>query len=306
MFTVMIKEITSNQKLPFSGALFTAFICILFGSNAVAIKITLEGVGVFTTAGLRFGMASLAISLWALSTNKSFKIRKGQFYHLLIIGMIFFVQLSLFYLGISKTNASRATLFANLQPFFLLVLAHYFISGDQVSKKKLLGILVGFSGVAFVFLEKKGVTSNFQTGDIIVLFAALFWAFNGVYTKRIIANFEPFHIVLYPMIIATPLFFIEALVWDGNMISEINLRVILSLLYQAVVSGSFGFIAWMTLLKKYGAVSLHSFIFIMPVAGVLLGGLILGEPITPKILLALMLIVSGIFIVNLKWVHAPT
>jgi drug/metabolite transporter (DMT)-like permease len=89
------------------------------------------------------------------------------------------------------------------------------------------------------------------------------------------------------------------------MISEINPRVILSLLYQAVVSGSFGFIGWVTMLKKYGAVSLHSFIFIMPVAGVLLGGLVLGEPITPKILLALLLIVSGILIVNLKMVHAP-
>jgi len=301
----MIEKNTTNQKPPFASALFTAFICILFGSNAVAIKITLEGLGVFTTAGLRFGMASIAISLWALSTGKSFKIKKELFYQLLIIGIIFFVQLSLFYFGISKTNASRATLFVNLQPFFLLVLAHYFISGDQVSKSKLLGILVGFSGVAFVFLEKKGVTSDFQTGDLIVIAAALIWACNGVYTKRVIASFEPFHMVLYPMMIATPLFFLEALVWDSTMISEINPRVILSLLYQAVVSGSFGFIAWVTMLKKYGAVSLHSFIFIMPVAGVLLGGLVLGEPITVNILLALLLIVSGIFIVNLKTVHAP-
>ncbi len=272
----------------------------------MAIKITLEGVGVFTSAGMRFGMASLAITLWALSTRKPFIIRKGQFYHLFIIGMIFFVQLSLFYFGISKTNASRATLFVNLQPFFLLVLAHYFIAEDQVSKKKLLGILVGFSGVAFVFLEKKGITSDFQTGDLIVLSAAFLWACNGVYTKRIIANFEAFHLVLYPMMIATPLFFLGGFLFDGIMISEINPRVVLSLLYQAVVTGSFGFIAWVTLLKKYGAVSLHSFIFIMPVAGVLLGGLVLGEPITAKILLALLLIVSGIFIVNLKWVHAPT
>jgi len=301
----MIEKNSTDQKLPLSAALFTAFICILFGSNAVAIKITFEGLGVFTTAGLRFALASVAISLWAIATHRPFKINAKQFYQMLIIGVIFFVQLSLFYLGISKTNASRATLFVNLQPFFLLVLAHYFISGDQISKRKLLGILVGFSGVAFVFLEKKGVTSDFQTGDLIVLTAAFIWACNGVYTKKIIAGFEPFHMVLYPMMIATPLFFIEALVWDGTMISEINLRVVLSILYQAVVSGSFGFIAWITMLKKYGAVSLHSFIFIMPVAGVVLGGLVLSEPITAKILLALLLIVSGIFIVNLKWVHAP-
>jgi len=301
----MIEQQNTDQKLPLSSALFTAFICTLFGSNAVAIKITFEGLGVFTTAGLRFGMASLVISLWAIFTKKSFNINSRQFYQMFIIGIIFFVQLSLFYFGISKTNASRSTLFVNLQPFFLLVLANYFISGDQISKRKLFGILVGFSGVVFVFLEKKGITSDFQTGDLIVLSAAFLWACNGVYTKKIISSFEPFHLVLYPMIIATPLFFLEAFHFDGIMISEINPRVLLSLLYQSVVSGSFGFIAWITLLKKHGAVALHSFIFIMPVAGVLLGGLVLGEPITAKILLALLLIVSGIFIVNLKWVHAP-
>jgi drug/metabolite transporter (DMT)-like permease len=302
----MIEHKTSDQKLPLSSALFTAFICILFGSNAVAIKMTFEGVGIFTTAGLRFGMASIAISLWAIATQKPFKINAKQFYQMLTIGVIFFVQLSLFYFGISKTNASRATLFVNLQPFFLLVLAHYFISGDQISKRKLLGILAGFLGVAFAFLENKGVAGDFQTGDLIVLVAAFIWACNGVYTKKIIANFEPFHMVLYPMMISTPLFFLEAYVLDSRMVFEINSKVILSLLYQAVVSGSFGFIAWIAMLKKYGAVALHSFIFIMPIAGVLLGGLVLGEPITAKILLSLALIVSGIFIVNLTWVHAPT
>jgi drug/metabolite transporter (DMT)-like permease len=45
---------------------------------------------------------------------------------------------------------------------------------------------------------------------------------------------------------------------------------------------------------------MHSFIFIMPVAGVLLGGLVLGEPITAKILIALLLIVSGILVVHFK------
>ncbi|UCH21743.1 MAG: DMT family transporter, partial [Deltaproteobacteria bacterium] len=66
------------------------------------------------------------------------------------------------------------------------------------------------------------------------------------------------------------------------------------------IASSFGFVAWNTMLKRYGAVSLHSFLFIMPIAGVFLGGIVLGEPITFKILLALLLIVSGISIVHLK------
>jgi drug/metabolite transporter (DMT)-like permease len=66
------------------------------------------------------------------------------------------------------------------------------------------------------------------------------------------------------------------------------------------VTAAFGFVAWNTLLQKYGAVALHSFIFIMPISGVALGGLVLGEPITVKILIALALIVAGILIVHLK------
>ena len=214
--------------------------------------------------------------------------------------MVFMIQLSLFYLGLSKTHASRGTLLVNLQPFFVLLLAHFFIAGDRITPRKFLGMILGFVCVAFVFLEKKGISTDFQVGDLIILFAAFLWAGNAVYTKRIIGAFNPFHIVLYPMLFSVPFFFLEGFLWDGTMIAHVDGKILGALLYQGLVTASFGFVAWMTLLQKYGAVALHSFIFVMPVSGVLLGGLMLGEPITYKILLALFLIVSGILVVHLK------
>jgi len=296
----MINHTPQNQELPFLTSIFTVFLCALFGANAVAIKISLSGLGVFTTAGLRFSMASVAVFIWARITGRSFHIKKGQIHQLLIISMMFTVQLSLFYLGISKSNASRATLMVNLQPFFTLFLAHFFIPGDRITKRKTLGIMLGFAGVAFVFMEKKGVTADLQVGDLIILFAAFLWACNAVYTKRIIHAFKPFHMVLYPMIFSVPFFFLEGFVWDSTMIAHVNAKVFCALLYQGLVTASFCFVAWITLLQKYGAVALHSFIFIMPISGVLLGGLVLGEPITVNIIIALLLIVSGILLVNFK------
>jgi len=294
----MINHTPQNQELSFLAAVFTVCLCVLFGANAVAIKISLSGVGVFTTAGLRFSMASAAIFLWARITGRSFKIESGQVCQLLIISMVFTVQLSLFYLGLSKSNASQGTLMLNLQPFFTLFLAHYFIPGDRITKRKILGILLGFAGVVFVFFEKKGVTADFKVGDLIILFAAFLWSCSAVYTKRIIHAFKPFHLVLYPMIFSTPLFFLEGFVWDTAMIAHVDAKVFCSLLYQGFVTASFCFVAWLTLLKKYGAVALHSFIFIMPVSGVVLGGLVLDEPITVNILIALLLVVAGILLVN--------
>jgi drug/metabolite transporter (DMT)-like permease len=266
----------------------------------VAIKLAFAGVGVFTTAAIRFSIAALAIFLWARVTGQTIGLKKGQLHQVLILAALFAIQLSMFYFGLSKSNASRGALIANLLPFWILFLAHYFIPGDRITRRKFFGILLGFSGVAFIFAEKKGVTADFRLGDMIILAATVFWACSVIYLKRVIGAFSAFQVTFYSMVFSVPIFFLEALLWDRPMIFKLNLQIIGAVLYQSLVTAAFGFLAWNTLLQKYGAVALHSFIFIMPIAGVALGGLVLGEPITLKILIALALIVAGILVVHLK------
>ena len=290
----------NNQEIPLSLAFFTGFLCILFGSNAVAIKLTLTGLGAFTTAGFRFCMASLTIYIWARITGRKIGFKKGQLHQLLITSSLFTAQLGMFYLALSKTNASRGTLLINTQPFFVLFLAHIFIPGDNITIKKLFGLVLGFMGMGLVFFGKEGVTSDIKIGDTMTVIAAFLWACNTTYSKRIINGFDPFLLVFYPMIFSIPFFFLAGFIWDGTMIYAIDLTVLGSLIYQACISGSLGFVAWINMLQKYGAVSLHSFLFIMPIAGVVLGGLVLGEAINLNIIFSLLLIVLGILTVNLK------
>jgi drug/metabolite transporter (DMT)-like permease len=63
---------------------------------------------------------------------------------------------------------------------------------------------MGFLGMVLVFLGKKGVTTDVQIGDFMILTVAFLWAGNTVYIKRIIHTFEPFHMVLYPIIFSVP------------------------------------------------------------------------------------------------------
>ena len=188
----------------------------------------------------------------------------------------------------------------NLLPFFILFLAHVFIPGDRITKRKFLGILMGFGGVAFMFTERAGITSDFRSGDVIILMGTFIWACSAVYLKKIISGYNAYQIVLYNTAFAAPLFFMEAFLWDSPMVSHLDGRILGALLYQSLVTASFGFVSWNTMLQKYGAVALHSFVFVMPIAGVALGGLILDEPITPRIILALVLITSGILMVHWK------
>jgi drug/metabolite transporter (DMT)-like permease len=161
-------------------------------------------------------------------------------------------------------------------------------------------MLMGFSGIAFVFLDKKSLNTDLHIGDLIILTASFIWACNTVYVKRIIDSFNPFHLALYPMIFSIPFFFLGGFLWDGTMIGTVNSKVLASLLYQGLVTASFGFVAWNHMLRKYGATSLHSFVFIMPITGVFLGGFVLSEPITTNILFALILVTVGIMAVHFK------
>ncbi len=289
-----------NQTLSFYAALFTIMLCVLFGANAVAIKICLRGIGVFTTAGIRFSIAAVAITIWALVTHRSFSLKKGQFSQMLIISVIFTIQLSLFYLGISKTYASRASLIVNLLPFFVLCLAHFFIPGDVITGRKLIGVLMGFGGVLFLFASNENISSQLLFGDLIIFGVALLWACNTVYIKSIINNFKPFQIVLYPMLFSVPFFFLQAFLWDGQMVYYVDMQILASLLYQSLVTAAFGFIAWNTLLQKYEATSLNAFIFMMPISGVVFSSVLLDDLIDARVWFALMFIAAGILVMHLN------
>jgi drug/metabolite transporter (DMT)-like permease len=276
------------------------FLSAAFGANAVAIKISVSGIGPFTAAGIRFLIASLVIFAWARATGRSFQVHRDQVYPLLVIFLIFLFQISLFYLGISRTNASRAVLISNLQPFFVLFLAHFFIPDDRITVRKALGLLLGFAGVCLVFLEKEGVTEGFQIGDVLMVLSTTLWAASAVYTKTVLHRLSPHFIVFYQMVVSVPLFFLCGLLWDQPMITVLNGEVVVAILYQALVAAAFGFVAWNTLLQHHGAVILNSFNFILPITGVFLAWWLLSEPLTVKILLALLFITAQMLVLYLE------
>lgn len=294
-----VKSYKGNRKLPPGAAVLTSLLCISFGANAVAIKICLAGMGPFTLAATRFAIAAVAISIWAFANGHSFRLKRGQLRQVTILAAVFSGQTALFYMGIDKTSASRSTLISNLQPFLVLVLAHFFVPGDRINMKKIIGISMGFVGVLVVFLQREGVTDEIRTGDLLVFLAVILWGGNAIFIKRIIDNYQPFQIALFPMLMMVPLLLVAAAASGEVMIVKITAPVIGALAYQSLLTASLGFVLWNTLLQRYGVVAIHSYIFLIPISGVALGGIILGEPVaTAYVLAALVLIVIGITIVG--------
>lgn len=289
---------SADGGLPFAVSLYTVFLCMLFGANTVAVKISLTGIGVFTTAGLRFGVAAVVLSLWAVCTGKPLALTRHQARQLAPLGVIFFFQLALFNFGQSMTTASHGTLISNVLPFVVMILAHFFIPGERASLQKAAGLILGFVGVALLFYDSAALTGDALHGDFLILLAIMVWACNVVYMKKIIKGFHPLQVTLYPMALAVPAYLVCGYFFDGQMIRTLDAPVVSAMLYQSLVTASFGFVAWNTLIAKYGATTLHAFVFVMPISGVFLGVVLLDEPVTAHLIIAIILVTAGLLVVN--------
>ena len=294
-----------NADMTLKASLFMVCLCTIFGGNGVAIKYSLTGLGPLTSAGIRFSMGSLVLYLWARYRGIPLALTRKQMGLILIQGCLFSLQCSCFHIGLNRTTVSHGALISNVVPFLVLILAHFFIPGDRITLKKGLGIFLGFLGVVLLFFDRPDLNADLQSGDLIVLGAVVSWSVSAIYLKRIIHQFNAVQVTLYPMMIGIPMFFLGGFAWDDPMVISITPLVINALLFQSIVTTSFGFVAWNTMLSEFGATAQHSFLFIIPLSGVFFGVMLLDEPVTAYLLGAVGLILTGIMVVNMRKRKVP-
>ncbi|MBM9518381.1 DMT family transporter [Desulforhopalus vacuolatus] len=287
-----------NGTLPLRAALYCSLLCFLFGGNPTAIKIGSQSFGPLTMLGSRFLLASITLLLWGLFTGRAVGLRRDQIRMLLPLPMIYIVQLGLFYVGQSKTLASHGALISNMMPLMVMVLACFFL-GDRITLRKVIGVLLGITAVVLLFFDKKAASDGASLlGDTLVVGAVTFWAMNAIYIKKIIRHFNILTITLYPMLICVPFYFFGGWLFDDVMLRPVTVPALLALAFQAFVTASYGFIAWNGLINQYGATALNAFVFLIPISGVLLGVVLLGEPLTINIVAAILLVVVGLGLIN--------
>jgi drug/metabolite transporter (DMT)-like permease len=282
--------------MPPRAMIATALLCILFGGNAVAIKFSLTGIGLFTNIGLRFSIAALALLLWAKWAGKTPRLRTEQVWPLALLSVLFTVQIGGFYAGLSRTAASHAILISNVLPFVVTILAHYLLPGERIVPRKIVGMLLGFGGVALLFGDAAAMSREVLLGDLVVFCSVLVWGCSAILLKRLSATIHPLALTLYPMVFSGPFYLVCGWLMDGVMIRSLDSAVLAAMFYQSLITAAFGFVIWNTLIKNYGASTVHAYVFLMPISGVLLGVLLLGEPLTGNLLGAIALVTVGLIV----------
>ncbi|MBW2706151.1 MAG: DMT family transporter, partial [Deltaproteobacteria bacterium] len=139
-------------------------------------------------------------------------------------------------------------------------------------------------------------------GDILFLIAGAAWGATTVYIKKYLAwQAEPLQVLFFQLLFSAPFLFILSLTFEGQVVSGFSLLTAFSMFYQCIIVAFLSYLAWFVLVSRYPVSLLHAFSFFTPVFGVIFSGvLILGEAISPNLILALIMVSVGMVLVNYK------
>ncbi|MBM1222547.1 DMT family transporter [Ponticoccus sp. SC2-23] len=287
-----------RDHIDLTGAVMLTGFSILLAFNQVVIKVTNGGLQPVFFAGLRSLGAVLCIWLWlkwrGIPLNWGGPAVRGAG---IAIGCVFAFEFLLLFIALDLTTVARTSVLFYAMPVWMALGAHLFVPGDRMTASRLAGLSLSVCGVAIAMLGRsEGVGSLW--GDLAAVGAAMGWAAAGLMVKATsLRTIRPEMQLMWQVAVSAPILLLLAPLF-GDLVRDLQPIHLAGLAFQIVVVVSAGFILWFWLMSIYPASGVASFSFLAPVFGVFLGWWLLDEPVTPALIGALVLVASGIVLIN--------
>jgi drug/metabolite transporter (DMT)-like permease len=306
----MLNKIKSKLTNPVVVCLLAGFCCLLWGSAFPVIKIGYSLLSIDSSdymsqilfAGVRFTLAGvLTLIFGSIVSKEAVKIKKTGLYKIPVLALFqTILQYLFFYIGLAKTTGTKSSILDATSVFFSVLIATLVLHQEKLTVKKLVGCVLGFAGVIVVNLSSGGIDTNMSfTGEGFIVLSALSYAVSSVMIKQFTKNDNPVALSGYQFVLGGIVMIAVGFAFGGRL--NINsIKPVLIVLYLALLS-AVAYTVWGILLKFNDVSKVTVFGFMTPVFGCILSAVLLGERLADsgiKTLMALVLVCTGIYIVN--------
>jgi len=273
-------------------------LALIWSSAFFNIKIATYSYGPVTIAFLRIFFG--AIPVVALCLYKKIKIEafSKDWYWFAAIGLInLVIPFFLIAYGVQKVQSNLAAILMASTPLSATVLAHIFIENEKINFTKIFGVLIGFSGIVFLFSDNILINENNFFSALIIFFASTFYVIGGLLTLKI-SNKKNENvtasILIWGFIFLIPITAYTEQPWNLNPSTESTISVI----YLGIFATGIAWLLRFRILKNNGLVFQAQVAYLIPIFGIILGYIFLKELITPKVLVAVAAVIVGIYFVE--------
>jgi drug/metabolite transporter (DMT)-like permease len=278
--------------------------CFLWGLNQVAAKAALPEIPALWQAAARSTGGAALVWLWSRHRRIALFEPDATLPGGLLAGLLFAGEFFCIFLGLQYTSASRMVVFIYIAPFVVALGMPLIASSERLRRIQIAGLLVAFAGVAWAFAEgfsRPAIGPRQWIGDGLGVLGGVLWGATTLAVRGSALNLAPAEKTLLYQLVVSALFLIAgALATRAPLPSHVSTLAWASLAFQVVIVTFISYLVWFWLVRHYAATRLSAFTLLTPVFGLLLGALLLAEPITVRLVLALATVAAGILLVNRK------
>ena len=274
------------------------FLGIIWASAFFNIKIATDSFGPITISFIRVLLGSIPLIILCLYKNIKIEVFSKDWPWFATIGFVNMVfPFFLIAYGVKEVQSNLAAILMSTSPLTSTLLAHFFLKEEKINILKVTGVLIGFSGIVYLFSDNFLINENNIFSAFCILIGSLGYVVGGILTYKI-SNKKNENvtasILIWATIILLPVCFYFEKPWNYSP----SLTSVVSITYLGVIATGLAWVLRFKVLKENGLVFQSQVAYLIPIFAVILGYIFLNELITFKVIIALTAIVIGIFIVK--------
>ena len=279
----------------------------MWGSSYLFIKLAVDSFGTFTLIALRLliGAAFLWVVLRAARTPLP---REPRMYgHLLVMAIInIAIPFTLITWAEQSVDSALAAIINASVPLFVLVIAPLFLPDEPIRVNGVLGLMIGFMGVLLIVSPGLTAADGDPLGELALLGSSVTYAIGNVYNRRNVRGLPPLipavFQVTFALLIVGALAIVLERPWET---ATPDAEAWFSVIWLGILGSGMAYLAYFRLLGRWGATRTSLVAYLLPVVGIVLGYLVLQEPIDGSLLAGTALVIGGVALVNGRWGRRP-
>ena len=279
-------------------------VCIIWGTTYLAIRVALETVPVLLVAGLRWMTAGVLLCGILLAMGRRLPPLR-MWGPLILLGVLMNVMGNGFVVFAQQYVASGLTaVVIATTPFWSALLERMLPNGERFSPRALVGLAIGFSGIVILVwpeMSQGGASGRAFVGGIIAIqLACIGWVIGTSYARRHELGNDPFPSTALQMVFSGVMLLSAATVRGDWAELSFTPRTLAAMAYLSVAGSLVAYSAYIYAIQHLRLSLVSMYAYINPIIAVALGTVLLGEPLSPRILLAALLVLAGTWIVGRK------
>jgi drug/metabolite transporter (DMT)-like permease len=274
----------------------------MWGSSYLFIKLAVDDFGTFTLVALRLVVGALLLWSVVRIAHQPLPRERRIYGHLLVMAVInITIPFLLITWAEQSVESSLAAILTSPVPLFAIVLSSLFLADEPMRVNGVVGLVVGFVGV--VIITSRGLTGAGSSviGELALLGAAFSYACGAVYSRRNVRGLAPMIPAVFQVTFAAIITGTIALLFEHPWTATPDAEAIFSILWLGILGSGLAYLAVFRLFAAWGATRTTLVAYLIPVWGIVLGYLVLQEPVDARIVIGTALVIAGIGVVNSRF-----